>query len=80
MKFAVPLIVTVGLCYVLFKGLDFNEMIAIISEQCDFRWIALALVLALALSAAGGPFSGVLQPRQRCPPLGDYRGYDLYLY
>ena len=47
MKFAVPLIVTVGLCYVLFKGLDFNEMMAIISEQCDFRWIALALVLSI---------------------------------
>lgn len=48
MKFAVPLIVTVGLCYVLFKGLDFNEMMAIISEQCDFRWIALALALSIS--------------------------------
>lgn len=47
MKFVVPLVITVGLCYVLFKGLDFNEMMTIIREECDFRWIALALALSI---------------------------------
>ena len=33
MKIVVPLIVTVGLCYVLFTGIDFDEMITIIRRD-----------------------------------------------
>ncbi len=47
MKILVPLIVTVGLCYVLFTGIDFNEMIAIIKRDCDFRWIGLAMIISI---------------------------------
>ena len=47
MKIVVPLIVTVGLCYVLFTGIDFKEMIEIIRRDCDFRWIGLAMVISV---------------------------------
>lgn len=47
MKIVVPLIVTVGLCYVLFTGIDFKEMIEIIRRDCDFRWIGLAMVISI---------------------------------
>ena len=47
MKIVVPLIVTVGLCYVLFTGIDFDEMITIIRRDCDFRWIGLAMLISI---------------------------------
>lgn len=46
-KYGVPLIVTVGLCYLLFTGVDFGEMVDIIRTQCDFRWILAGLVLSV---------------------------------
>lgn len=47
LKYAIPLAVSVGLCYVLFTGIDFGEMIAIVRRDCDFTWIAAALGLSL---------------------------------
>lgn len=47
MKYVVPLIISVGLCYLLFTGIDFKEMLHIIRTQCDFRWIAAGLVLSV---------------------------------
>ncbi len=47
MKYIIPLIISIGLCYLLFTGIDFKEMIHIIRTQCDFRWIAAGLVLAV---------------------------------
>lgn len=47
MKVVVPLIITVGLCYVLFTGIDFREMVAIIKRDCDFRWIGLAMLISI---------------------------------
>ena len=47
MKYIIPLIISIGLCYLLFTGLDFREMMDIIRTQCDFRWIAAGLVLAV---------------------------------
>ena len=47
MKYAVPLIISVGLCYLLFTGIDFGQMVAIIRDQCDYRWVAAGLVLAV---------------------------------
>ena len=47
MKVVVPLIITVGLCYVLFTGIDFKEMVAIIKRDCDFRWIGLAMLISI---------------------------------
>lgn len=47
LKIAIPTVVTVGLCFVLFTGIDFDEMMAIIRNQCDFRWIVLGLLLSV---------------------------------
>lgn len=46
-KYGVPLIISVGLCYVLFTGIDFDRMMEVIRRQCDFRWIALGLAIAI---------------------------------
>lgn len=47
LKFAIPFVVSVGLCYVLFRKIDFGAMMEIIRRDCDFRWIALSLVVGL---------------------------------
>lgn len=47
LKFVIPLVISVGLCYLLFTGIDFHEMTAIIRDQCDFRWIALGFVFSI---------------------------------
>ena len=47
LKFGLPPIVTIGLCYVLFKGQDFGEIITFIRQGCDFKWIAVAMGLSV---------------------------------
>lgn len=44
MKYAVPLIISVGLCWLLFSKEDFSAMLDTIRNECDFSWIALGLV------------------------------------
>ena len=34
LKFGVPFVVSVGLCYLLFTGIDFKEMMEIIRREC----------------------------------------------
>lgn len=47
LKYGVPLVITVGLCYLLFTGIDFKEMIEIIRRECNYWWIVLALVISI---------------------------------
>lgn len=47
LKYAVPLVISIGLCWLLFTGLDFGEMIEIVRRDCDFRWIAAGLAMSL---------------------------------
>lgn len=47
MKYGVPLIVTVGLCYVLFHDMDFGEMVDFVRRDCDFGWIAVSAVIGI---------------------------------
>ena len=47
LKYGVPLLVTVLLCRLLFRDVNLSEMMNIISGQCDFRWIALALCISV---------------------------------
>lgn len=47
MKYGVPLVISVGLCYLLFTGIDFRAMLTIIRDQCNWWWIGGALVLAV---------------------------------
>lgn len=39
------MVVSLGLCWVLFKDDNFGEMMAIINQGCDFKWIAAMLAL-----------------------------------
>ena len=41
MKIAIPTAITVGLCYVLFTGVDFGAMMEVIRHDCNFWWIGL---------------------------------------
>lgn len=47
LQFGVPLIVTVGLCWLLFTGIDFGEMVRIIRTYCNFWWIGAAWVVSI---------------------------------
>ena len=47
LQYGVPLIISIGLCYLLFTGIDFNEMIKTIRNECNFAWIGLALFISL---------------------------------
>lgn len=47
LQFGVPLIVTVGLCWLLFTGIDFGEMVKIIRTYCNFWWIGAAWLVAI---------------------------------
>lgn len=47
LKYGIPLIISIGLCYLLFTGFDFGEMMRIIRNDCDFRWIGLAMTISI---------------------------------
>lgn len=47
LKYGVPLLITVLLCNLLFRGVNFSEMMDIIRSQCDFTFIGLALLISL---------------------------------
>ena len=46
-KYGIPLVITLGLCYLLFTSVNLHEMMHIIRTQCDFRWIAAGLALSI---------------------------------
>lgn len=46
-KYGVPLIITAGLCYLLFRDIDYHEMLETIRRDCDFRYIGVALGLSV---------------------------------
>lgn len=47
LRYGVPLIITVGLCYLLFTGIDFKEMVGIIRDYCNFWWIGLGWIISI---------------------------------
>lgn len=67
MKFVVPLIITVGLCYLLFTGVDFKEMIRIIRDDCDFRWIGLGLLINVVAHIIRAARWGIQLDALDCP-------------
>ena len=56
LKFAIPLVVSVGLFVVMFRDIDFNEMMTVIRNDCDFRWHS-ALRLCFSAPCAGASSS-----------------------
>lgn len=47
LKFGIPLIVSVGLCIALFRGVDIPEMMRIIRDECDFRYIGACMIIGI---------------------------------
>lgn len=47
LRYGVPLIITVGLCWMLFAKMDFESMMAMIREKCRWEWIWGALGLSI---------------------------------
>lgn len=45
LTFIIPTVVSLGLCWLLFKDDSLSEMMSVIRHGCDFKWIALMLVL-----------------------------------
>lgn len=46
-KYGFPAIISIGLCYLLFTGFNFKEMISIIVRDCNFWWIAATLTVSV---------------------------------
>ena len=47
LKYVVPFVISIGLCFMLFTGVDFDEMVDIVRNHCDYKWIVFALILSL---------------------------------
>lgn len=47
LKFIIPIVVSIKLCQKLFRGDSLSDMLAVIREGCDFRWIGAMLLLLL---------------------------------
>jgi hypothetical protein len=47
LKYGVPLVITIGLCWLLFHNINFSEMMDIIRRDCNFWWIGLAWVVSI---------------------------------
>lgn len=45
LRFAVPLVISAGLCWLLFRDFDFAQMWQVIRTECHFGWIGGALAL-----------------------------------
>lgn len=46
LKFIIPLVISVGLCWALFRNDNLADMVEIIRANCDFRWIGLMLFMS----------------------------------
>lgn len=44
-KYGLPTLLSVGLCYVLFRDINLREMYDFIVSECDFSWILASMVL-----------------------------------
>lgn len=47
LRYGIPLVVSILLCKLLFDGMNWNDMVSIIRDQCHFQWIALALFISI---------------------------------
>lgn len=47
LQYGVPPVITIGLCYLLFTGVDMQEMSRIIRTECRFGYIAIALGISI---------------------------------
>lgn len=58
-KYGLPLAISVGLCWLLFRDIDFAEMWRIITTECRFGWILLALAFSVLSHVLRGARWGI---------------------
>lgn len=46
LKFVIPIVISAGLCWMLFHDDSLTDMIGVIRDNCDFAWIGVMLVLS----------------------------------
>ncbi|MCM1449344.1 MAG: flippase-like domain-containing protein [Clostridiales bacterium] len=46
LKFIIPLIISVGLCWILFRNDSLADMVEVVRSKCDFTWIGLMLLVS----------------------------------
>ena len=46
-KYGLPTLLSVGLCFVLFRDINFREMYTFIVSECDFNWILASMALGV---------------------------------
>lgn len=47
LKYGVPLVISVGLCWLLFRDFDFREMWHLITTECNYWWMVLMMVISI---------------------------------
>lgn len=47
LKYVVPLVISVGLCWLLFHDFDFGQMMSIIRDRCAYSWIILGMAITV---------------------------------
>lgn len=47
LKYGIPLVISVGLCWLLFRDFDFKEMWSLIRSECNYWWIVLMMVISV---------------------------------
>lgn len=46
LKFIVPVVISVGLCWALFRNVRLSDMLEVVRNNCDFKWIAMMLAVS----------------------------------
>lgn len=52
LRYGVPLVISVGLCWLLFRGMDFKAMWATMRSECDFAWMWGNILLGIVAHVA----------------------------
>lgn len=65
LRYAVPLVVSVGLCWLLFHDFDFRTMLALVREECRWWWVAAGMCVTV-----GAHFFRALRWRLQLRALG----------
>ena len=52
LKYVLPPVITVGLCWMLLRDIDFDEMRRVVAEDCAAGWLLASLALNVAAQVA----------------------------
>lgn len=52
LRYCVPVVISVGLCWLLLRGMDVGEMWRTIRSECDFRWLLIDVLCLIGAQVA----------------------------